>query len=210
MRPGPTVAATASIPPLSTPADTRASATTGVSSSTWARLAISGTTPPKRACRSTWLDTTEERMSRPPVTTAAAVSSHEVSMPRIVVPGSTSKSNTVMRPALGFAGPLGPRSRARSSCDTLPRRGAGHRRGDGIEPLSVRGEIDVVGPHHDRVLVGLGVVVLPHPGRREAERAVQLLGARVAHPDLEREPGAAALGGGSAQPQHEPCADPVA
>ena len=34
---------------------------TGVSSSTWARLAISGTTPPKRAWRSTWLDTTDDR-----------------------------------------------------------------------------------------------------------------------------------------------------
>ena len=30
-------------------------------SSTWARLATSGTTPPKRACRSIWLDTTDEQ-----------------------------------------------------------------------------------------------------------------------------------------------------
>ena len=47
--------------PSSTPASTSASAITGVTSSTCARLAISGTTPPKRACRSTWLDTTDER-----------------------------------------------------------------------------------------------------------------------------------------------------
>jgi len=81
MRPGPEVAATAPTLLPSTPASTRASATTGVSSSTWARLATSGTTPPKRECRSVWLLTTEDSTSRPSTTTAAAVSSHEVSMP---------------------------------------------------------------------------------------------------------------------------------
>ena len=62
--PGPTVAATASMRASSMPASTRAWATTGMSSSTWARLAISGTTPPKWACRSTWLDTTDDSTSR--------------------------------------------------------------------------------------------------------------------------------------------------
>ncbi len=47
MRPGPTVAATASMSPSVRPAPTTASATTGTASSTWARPAISGTTPPK-------------------------------------------------------------------------------------------------------------------------------------------------------------------
>ncbi len=59
-RPGPTVAATASMSDPSQPASSSASATTGLSRSTWARLAISGTTPPKRACRSIWLDTTDD------------------------------------------------------------------------------------------------------------------------------------------------------
>ena len=68
------------------PASTRARATTGVSDSTWARLAISGTTPPKRACSSTWLDTTDDSTWRASTTTAAAVSSHEVSMPSTLVP----------------------------------------------------------------------------------------------------------------------------
>src|SRR5439155_1659453 len=80
-RPGPMVAATASTPSV-TPPSTRASAVTGVRSSTWARLAISGTTPPKRAWRSTWLETTDERMAAPLAKTAAAVSSQDVSMPR--------------------------------------------------------------------------------------------------------------------------------
>src|SRR5207244_8354897 len=81
--PGPIVAATASRALPSTPDSTSTSATTGVSSCTWARLATSGTTPPKRACRSIWLDTTEDSTSEPLATTAAAVSSHDVSIPRM-------------------------------------------------------------------------------------------------------------------------------
>ena len=42
--------------------------------SAWARAAISGTTPPKGACRSLWPSTTDDRMLRPR-RTAAAVSS---------------------------------------------------------------------------------------------------------------------------------------
>ena len=45
-RPGPQVAATAATSPSATPAVTVASAITGPISSTWARPAISGTTPP--------------------------------------------------------------------------------------------------------------------------------------------------------------------
>ncbi len=61
--PGPTVAATASIRASSMPASTTARATTGMSRSMWARLAISGTTPPYWACRSTWLETTDDSTS---------------------------------------------------------------------------------------------------------------------------------------------------
>ena len=52
----------------------------GVISSTWARLANSGTTPPNSACRSIWLATTDERTSYVSLMTAAAVSSQDVSM----------------------------------------------------------------------------------------------------------------------------------
>ena len=56
--------------------------------STWARAAISGTTPPNGACRSTWLDTTDDSTSTAPSaarrTTAAAVSSQLVSIPRMI------------------------------------------------------------------------------------------------------------------------------
>ena len=81
IRPGPIVQATASILDSSMPASTIARATTGLSASRWARLAISGTTPPKSAWISIWLDTTLEITSLPPITNAAAVSSQLVSMP---------------------------------------------------------------------------------------------------------------------------------
>src|SRR5215208_2280099 len=153
-RPGPTVQATASTSGPWSPASTRASATTGVSSSTWARLATSGTTPPKRAWRSTWLDTTEERTSVPSRTTAAAVSSQLVSMP-----------NNVPFPKLTAAPPFGwcrqepgallvwfARPRARSRLH--------HGRAHDVlldlpEPLAVGGPVHVVRPHDERVLPGL-------------------------------------------------------
>ena len=64
---------------------------TGTTSSRWRREAISGTTPPKRACRSAC----DERMRRahvrrPGVTTAAQVSSQEVSIARITGPSDRS------------------------------------------------------------------------------------------------------------------------
>ena len=64
----------------------------GLTSSRWARLAISGTTPPNRAWRSTWLDTTDDRTVVPFSTTAAAVSSHDVSIPRMFT--SPSRGNS--------------------------------------------------------------------------------------------------------------------
>ena len=79
-RPGPDVTATAvrSCPDM--PASCRARSTMGVTVSRWARLANSGTTPPKAAWRSIWLATTDERTENVSSTTAAAVSSHDVSM----------------------------------------------------------------------------------------------------------------------------------
>src|SRR5687767_11582896 len=46
----------------------------------WWREASSGTTPPQGACSAIWLETTLERIRVPSSTTAAAVSSQEVSM----------------------------------------------------------------------------------------------------------------------------------
>ena len=76
--------ATASTPASSTPASPSACSITGVTSSRWRRDATSGTTPPKRACSSSCEATTLERISPSALTTAAAVSSHDVSIPRIV------------------------------------------------------------------------------------------------------------------------------
>src|SRR4029079_9857311 len=73
--------------------------TTGTMFSRWWRETISVTTPPKRAWMSAWVETTFERMRRPSSTTAAAVSSQEVSMAR--------RSSSGLRqgaPGLGIGG----------------------------------------------------------------------------------------------------------
>src|SRR4051794_37083139 len=115
-----------------------------MSSSRCARLAISGTTPPNRACRSTWLETTDERTVRPPQTSAAAVSSHDVSIPRI---GASEDRALVTEPSL-------PGSRL------LPFRSAPCRElgDDGVDATPVRLPGDVPRPHDDGVLARLGVV----------------------------------------------------
>src|SRR6266536_2439050 len=164
-RPGPWQAATASSSLTSrTPASMSASSTTPLMSSTWARLASSGTTPPYGACSSTWLDTIDERTRRPSSTTAAAVSSQDVSMPRM-------RTLKVVSPALGLLDD-------RLALDLALEAG---------EELGVLGASDLVCPHHERVLVGLDVVILPHTDGREAESPVQLLGGAVRQTHLERE-----------------------
>ena len=81
MRPGPTVTATAAMSSQEQPATSSASATTVGSSSVCRREATSGTTPPNCACSSFCDETIDER-TRPASTTAALVSSHEVSTQR--------------------------------------------------------------------------------------------------------------------------------
>ena len=93
-RPGPAVAAIASMSARSTPESARAASTMPSSASTWARAAISGTTPPKAACSSIWLSTMLDRIfgaaSPSSATTLAAVSSQLVSMPRTRINSSLS------------------------------------------------------------------------------------------------------------------------
>ena len=69
--------------PSAAPARSIASSMTPTIASVCLRLAISGTTPPKRAWKSIWLATTLASSSRPPRMTAAAVSSHDDSMARM-------------------------------------------------------------------------------------------------------------------------------
>ncbi len=135
-----------------------ASSTTGVSRSRWARPATSGTTPPKRAWVSTWLDTTELCTTRPSSTTAAAVSSHEVSMARILTSGLRAWSR-------------------RSSCRRPPPRDS--------QADSVVVGVDAVRPHDEGILVGLGVVVLAEALGLEPEPVVHGLGRQIGHPHLE-------------------------
>src|SRR2546423_1644424 len=79
-RPGPAVTAMASTSDSATPASLRARCIVGTIASRCARLATSGTTPPKRACSST-LDATASASSVYPRTMPIPVSSQEVSMP---------------------------------------------------------------------------------------------------------------------------------
>ena len=67
--------------PGSTPASSRARCMVGTIASRWARLATSGTTPPKRACSST-LDASASASRVCPRTMPTPVSSQQVSMPR--------------------------------------------------------------------------------------------------------------------------------
>src|SRR6478672_5447490 len=80
-RPGPEVTEMASRSRSWTPASRHARSIVGTMASRWARLATSGTTPPKRACSSTLLATVSAR-SVWPRTMPTPVSSQDVSMPR--------------------------------------------------------------------------------------------------------------------------------
>src|SRR5207245_1763943 len=83
-RPGPAVTATLSTAPQLTPASSRARSTTAGRAARCTRLASSGTTPPNTLCTSCdrMMRLASSGRSRSPTSTAAEVSSHEVSMPR--------------------------------------------------------------------------------------------------------------------------------
>src|SRR6266581_1661630 len=155
-RPGPTVTAMPSRAGNRRPARARASSTSGDSTSTCAREASSGTTPPNRPCMSIWLATRLTSTSVPSSTIATAVSSQEVSIPRTF---------NGRAPSLRVLGR------------------AGH---DLVQELLVLRRVHVVHPHDQGVLAGLLVVVLAHPDGPEPEPPVQPLGAPVRHPDLQR------------------------
>src|SRR5262245_34619072 len=63
------------------PASASARSTTWYTARTWSREASSGTTPPYGRCTSSCPCTQLDAISRPSRTTAAAISSHELSMP---------------------------------------------------------------------------------------------------------------------------------
>src|SRR6185295_3299738 len=83
IRPGPAVAATASTSASAIFASASTSSISRGRISTWARAAISGTTPPKGRCAASWPARRWARTRRSEVTRAAAVSSQLDSMPRI-------------------------------------------------------------------------------------------------------------------------------
>src|SRR5688572_27767417 len=75
----------ASTSPMATSASARTWRISPGRISTWARAAISGTTPPNGRCASFWPTIAWARIWRSPVTKAAALSSHEDSRPRMIV-----------------------------------------------------------------------------------------------------------------------------
>src|SRR5512141_646854 len=176
--PGPIVTATASMSAKRHPACSSASSRSGFSASTWARLASSGTTPPKRACRSTWLEMTFESATRSS-TTATAVSSQEVSIPRTFTE----------RPSRASA--------------------LGERVHELAELAAERRVADPVDPHDERVLADLLVVVLAHADGSEPEPPVQPLRAPVRHAHLERDRLGPHLDGVRDEVVQEPRADLV-
>ncbi len=82
MRPGPAVTAMPSISSRPDPASDSACSTTGRTWRICSREASSGTTPPYRLCTGTWEEMTLARSPAEASYTAAAVSSHELSIPR--------------------------------------------------------------------------------------------------------------------------------
>src|SRR5512132_1198056 len=169
-RPGPTVTATPSRSPNPHPAVSSAASISGVSASTCARLASSGTTPPKRSCTSTWLAMRlASTVSRS--TTATAVSSHDVSIP----------NTFTARPS---------RSGLRVVGEERSRDLGAKAVGELVEqPTQARPELgvaDPVQPHDQRVLADLLIVVLPDADGAEPEPGVQPLGTPVGDADLER------------------------
>src|SRR5437773_7854537 len=152
-RPGPCVTATASTALHATPAWARARSTTAGSAARWARLASSGTTPPN-----TWWMSCE-RMIRlassgapcrpppPPTSTAAEVSSHDVSMP-----SRTSATAGLLAQGHGIGDGAG--DDPRRGDDGEPGVGAGRREpgrqgDDDLEAVAGEALHDGVGTAHD-------------------------------------------------------------
>src|SRR5262245_37536424 len=189
--PGPAVTATPSRSSNPRPARSSAPSISGVSASTCARLASSGTTPPNRSCNLTWL---ARRLASTvsSSTTATPVSSHEVSIPRTFIG----------RPSFGCRAGGGSRSRGSDALGQLvdqpPGARAALRRADPVEP------------HDERVLADLLVVVLSDPHRSKAEPRVQPLRAPVGHPDLQRHGLGVHVHGSGDQVVQQPGADLLA
>src|SRR5881628_672925 len=147
--PGPWVTATASTALQAIPASARARSTTAGSAARCARLASSGTTPPKTL----WMSC--ERMIKlassgapprlPPTSTAADVSSHDVSMPR-----TTSATAGLLAQGDGVGD--GARAHARGGDDSEVCPGAVHERpvdvGDHLEVVARQPLDEVVGAAH--------------------------------------------------------------
>jgi hypothetical protein len=77
----------------------------------------------------------------------------------------------------------------------------------GGEQVGVRLAVQVVGPHDQRVLTGLGVVLGAHSDRREAEPRVQALRPAVVDADLQCRRLGSQPAGIAQQPDQQPRSD---
>src|SRR5438067_1626283 len=191
----------------SAPASASASRSTGTTSSRWRREATSGTTPPKRACSSAWEETTFARIWPSCVTTAAAVSSQEVSSARIIVRTSHIEGLT---PDVAVRDVSRTRTRRQSS----PR---AFRATSGVRPRTwpkkPRSRVvrlaDRVLPHDQRVLTVVGVVAAPDAAGLEAQPLVQGDGTDIRDPHLEGVAASTPAGGYLEEPLHHRRRDPA-
>src|SRR5438132_3084826 len=178
IRPGPRVTATASICSQRVPAVSSARSMTGINVCRCARAAISGTTPPKGACNASCDRITLDSARGPLAMTAAAVSSQEVSIAR------TRRSE---RATAGAA--VQPFDLERFH--------------DLAEALLEARRLDRVRPHHDGVLVIVGVVPAATTDHLETELLIEPDGDVVGGSHLEREPARAELIGPLNQRRHQ-------
>src|SRR5688500_10469071 len=138
-----------------------------------------------------------ERMSRPPRTTDADVSSHEVSMPRTSVLSSHSPIGFFSMRTSGVVHNMS--LIEDSQCLELV--------ADALESHAEVGRPSVVDNHHVRILVRFDVVALAHADDRESELLVHRLRAAVRHSDLQRDRLCAAGDGLGAQTPQKAGAD---
>src|SRR5437763_4530328 len=214
MRPGPRVTAMASRSQKVTSAWRSTSANAGLIAWTCALDASSGTIPPYRSCRADCEETTLARIVRSPRSTAAEVSSQEVSMARTRVSGelgtvslrrgsvagsrpavvsSSSSTSGSANETSGTDRVLGagpevwvPRGERRACAGMVVAAATPRRRPKAVADLPVPREVDALHPHANGILAGLDVVASPNPHRAEAEPFVHPLRPQVGLANLER------------------------
>src|SRR5208283_578968 len=186
-KPGPCVAATASSCPGCTPASRNAVCTTGIKFRRCSRAASSGTTPPYSACNLICEETTLDK-TRPSRTTAALVSSQEVSRAKRVMragvqalTGHTNIQRQAAPPEMMAAQQRGPTLFRGHFCRPIRAFAVKH---DALEQISGAFELDVMNVF-DADAIGFAEGF--HPARRAFQHQSGLLFLGHGHFDVRRD-----------------------